>query len=86
MLDIVYRKYLQWFVAGRRPTILSNVLEDPILTETSSLFLLRISSLGAEILLVQQHHFCMVVGDLVAKLVLGRTSKRMKLGLIHHVK
>ena len=70
MLDIIYCQYLQRFVAGRRPTILPNVLEDLILAETSSLFLLSISSLGVEILLVQQHCFCMVVGDLVAELVL----------------
>ena len=75
MLDIINRKYLQWFVAGRRPTILPNVLEDLILAETSSLFLLGISPLGVEILLVQQHRFCMVVGDLVTELVLWRTSK-----------
>ena len=75
MLDIIYRKYLQWFVTSRRPTILHDVLEDLILAETSSLFLLGISPLGVKILLVQQHCFCMVVGDLVTKLVLRRTSK-----------
>ena len=65
MLDIIHHKYLQWSVAGRRPTILPNVLENLVLAETSSLFLLGISPLGAEILLVQHqapwcgivHHF-----------------------------
>ena len=75
MLDIIHHKYLQRFVAGRRPTILPNVLEDLTLTETSSLFLLGVSPLGVEILLVHQHRFCMVVGDLVAELVLWRMSK-----------
>ena len=74
MLHIIHHKYLQQFVAGRWPTILPNVLEDLLLTETSSLFLLGISPLGVKILLVQQHCFCVVAGDLVAKLVLWRMS------------
>ena len=62
--------------------MLPNVLEDLILTDTTSLFLLGISPLGVEILLVEQFHFCMFVGDLVAELVLWKASVRVELGLI----